>query len=146
MPTYFTHAEAERLMTLVRTLIEQLQNLYHDQIAAEGEVNNISRNIMLSGGMIPPRQRLADLKLQHERLIEQAEALLDQIRGFGCEVKDLERGLVDFPTLYKGQMVYLCWMLGEERIAYWHTPQDGFRGRRPIDDDFLANHRGELQQ
>jgi hypothetical protein len=145
MPTYFTHAEAERLVTLVRTLIEQLKNLNHDRIAAEGEVNHISRNIALNGGMISPRQRLADLKLQHERLIEQAEALLDQIRGFGCEVKDLERGLVDFPTLYKGQMVYLCWMLGEERITYWHTPQEGFRGRRPIDDDFLANHRGELQ-
>jgi hypothetical protein len=145
MPTYFTHAEAERLVTLVRTLIEQLKNLNHDRIAAEGEVNHISRNIALNGGMISPRQRLADLKLQHERLIEQAEALLDQIRGFGCEVKDLERGLVDFPTLYKGQMVYLCWMLGEERITYRHTPQEGFRGRRPIDDDFLANHRGELQ-
>lgn len=144
MPTYFTHAEAERLVTLVRALIGQLRNLHHDQIAAEGELDQIRRNIVLNGGMIPPRQRLAELKLEDERLVEQMKAVLDQIRAFGCEVKDLEKGLVDFPALYKGEMVYLCWKPGEEGIAYWHTPEDGFRGRRLIDEEFLAHHRGGL--
>jgi len=142
MPTYFTHAEAERLVTLVSTLLEQIRSLHHDQIAAEGELDQICRNIVLNGGMIPPRQRLADLKLEHHRLIEKTKAVLDQIRAFGCEVKDLEKGLVDFPTLYKGEMVYLCWKLGEEGIVYWHTPEDGFRGRRLIDEEFLTHHRG----
>jgi hypothetical protein len=146
MANYFTHAEAERLVKRVRTLIEQLQKLHNDWIATEGEMDHICRNIVLNGGMIPPRQRLADLKLQHGRLIEQTKAVLEQIQAFGCEVKDLEKGLVDFPTFYRGEMVYLCWRLGEERIAYWHTPQDGFRGRRLIDDEFLAHHRGELTQ
>jgi hypothetical protein len=144
MPNYFTHAEAERLVKLVRTLMEQLRDLNQDRMAAENESEHILRNIVLSGGMIPPRQRLAELKLQQERLTEKAQAVLEQIHSLGCEVKDLEKGLVDFPALYKGQMVYLCWMLGEEGIAYWHTPQDGFRGRRLIDEDFLAHHRGEL--
>jgi hypothetical protein len=144
MPDYFTHAEAERLVARVRTLIEQLRNLDYDRIAASEETDRICRNVALNGGMISPRQRLADLKLQHERLIEQAQSVLDQIQTIGCEVKDLEKGLVDFPTLYRGQMVYLCWKLGEEGILYWHTPEDGFRGRRRIDDEFLAHHRGGL--
>jgi hypothetical protein len=144
MPNYFTHAEAERLVTHVSALIGQIRNLQHNRIAAEGESDRICRNVMLNGGMIPPRQRLAELKLQQEQLVEQMQAALDQINAIGCEVKDLEKGLVDFPTLYRGQMVYLCWMLGEEAITYWHTPQDGFGGRRLIDEEFLAHHRGEL--
>jgi hypothetical protein len=55
-------------------------------------------------------------------------------------VKDLDTGLLDFPTLYQGREVYLCWRLGESQINYWHGVDEGFAGRKAIDDDFLANH------
>ena len=58
-------------------------------------------------------------------------------------VKDLDVGLIDFPTLYRGEEVYLCWKLGETGIQYWHGIDEGFRGRKKIDRDFLDNHKGE---
>jgi hypothetical protein len=51
--------------------------------------------------------------------------------------------LIDFPALYQGREVLLCWKLGEDRIAFWHGVDEGFRGRKPIDDEFRENHRGD---
>jgi hypothetical protein len=68
---------------------------------------------------------------------------MDSIQEIGCLVKDLDIGLLDFPTLYRGREVYLCWRLGEQRIEHWHGVDEGFRGRKPVDDDFRENHRGE---
>jgi hypothetical protein len=58
-------------------------------------------------------------------------------------VKDLELGLLDFPTLYRGKEVCLCWRLGEPEIAFWHEVDEGYKGRKPIDQAFLENHRGD---
>jgi hypothetical protein len=48
-------------------------------------------------------------------------------------LRDLDQGLVDFPTLREGAEVYLCWQEGEDEIAFWHEPEAGFAGRRPLD-------------
>jgi hypothetical protein len=50
----------------------------------------------------------------------------------GVQVKDLEQGLLDFPSVMDGQTVLLCWKLGEKEIGFWHTPEDGFAGRKPL--------------
>ena len=58
--------------------------------------------------------------------------LVDEIGTHGAEVKDLDTGLIDFPALRHGETVLLCWQLGEDEIAWWHTVEDGFAGRRPL--------------
>jgi hypothetical protein len=58
-------------------------------------------------------------------------------------VKDLDIGLIDFPTLFHGVEVYLCWKLDEPAIEFWHGVDEGFRGRKAIDRDFRDNHRGD---
>ena len=62
---------------------------------------------------------------------------LERIRALGGDVKDLDLGLVDFPGRREGQEILLCWRLGEKRIQFWHTPDEGFAGRRPIDADMM---------
>lgn len=74
-----------------------------------------------------------------DALLRQAMAALDAL---GAQVKDLDLGLVDFPTLYRGREVLLCWKLGEPDIAWWHGTEEGYAGRKRIDEEFLANHRG----
>jgi hypothetical protein len=64
----------------------------------------------------------------------------------GVLVKDLDTGLVDFPTLFRGVEVYLCWKLGENGIEFWHGVEEGFRGRKSIDQDFLDHHEGDRSQ
>ncbi|MBL8207360.1 MAG: DUF2203 domain-containing protein [Blastocatellia bacterium] len=57
---------------------------------------------------------------------------LQRIHSLGVEIKDMERGLCDFPALHEGRVVYLCWLLGEDRIEWWHDLEAGFAGRQPL--------------
>lgn len=57
---------------------------------------------------------------------------MQSIADLGVEIKDLERGLCDFPALHEGRVVYLCWVLGEDRIEWWHDLETGFAGRQPL--------------
>ena len=68
------------------------------------------------------------------------------MQAIGCVVKDLDIGLIDFPTEFRGEEVYLCWKLGEPRIEFWHGVEEGFRGRKAIDQDFRDHHRGDPAQ
>jgi hypothetical protein len=65
---------------------------------------------------------------------------LQELRRHGCVLKDLQSGIVDFPARLQGREVCLCWMLGEDSIAYWHETDSGFKGRQPIEagHDFEA--------
>ena len=58
--------------------------------------------------------------------------LLQEIYSSGIIVRDTEQGLVDFPTLRGGREVYLCWLLGEDHIQFWHEVHTGFAGRQPF--------------
>lgn len=57
---------------------------------------------------------------------------LETISALGVEIKDLERGLCDFPALREGRIIYLCWLLGEDQIEWWHDQEAGFAGRQPL--------------
>jgi hypothetical protein len=104
---------------------------------------------------IESRLERANVRMSHEELLESDdgtpevrrskalfrgyyEALSDEIeriRALGGEVKDVELGLVDFPSRRLGEEILLCWRLGEKQIGYWHSVEGGYAGRRPIDDD-----------
>ena len=58
---------------------------------------------------------------------------LGELQAMEIVLRDLDRGLVDFPALRGGDEIYLCWEEGEDEIAYWHDPDAGFAGRQPID-------------
>jgi hypothetical protein len=68
-----------------------------------------------------------------EGFLELREAML-WLRMREIVLRDLDRGLVDFPALREGAEIYLCWQEGEEEIGFWHEPDAGFTGRRPLDD------------
>jgi hypothetical protein len=79
----------------------------------------------------PPAVRQA--KAVFRGLDEALNDELERIRSLGGEVKDLELGLVDFPSTREGEDILLCWKLGEKSIGYWHAVDGGFASRRPID-------------
>jgi hypothetical protein len=65
-------------------------------------------------------------------LSDQIDGFVHELSEIGCEMKDLEVGLVDFPAEMEGRKVYLCWKLGEDRVDHWHELTEGFRGRKPL--------------
>ena len=68
-----------------------------------------------------------------EGFLELRESM-SELRDHEIVLRDLDRGLVDFPALRNGEEIYLCWLEGEEEIGFWHEPGAGFAGRRPLDD------------
>ena len=77
-------------------------------------------------------KRLYALMDDADHLIEVIQATVDELESLGCELKDVQQGLVDFRSVRNGEEVYLCWRQGEERISHWHTLESGFAGRQPI--------------
>ena len=74
----------------------------------------------------------AEVSQRLEEDTREMVACAREIRGLGAIVKDLERGLVDFPSLRAGEEVLLCWRVGEDEIHFWHPVGEGFSGRRPL--------------
>ena len=143
MARRFYLSEAESLLPQVRAWIEEAVGLKAVCQEAEQKIEALSQKVMLYGGIIVDRERAQAVRQQRAESLEQLKAVVERIQETGCLVKDLDQGLVDFPTLFQGEEVYLCWKLDEPGIQFWHRVEDGFAGRKPIDDDFRENHRGD---
>ena len=143
MPRYFNLLEAERLLPEVERLLRGLIQFKRDYEQGDEELSQIKQRIALTGGMAAPGERVMQIRARKDAAARALKATMERIEEIGVQVKDVDIGLIDFPTLYRGEEVLLCWKLGEQGIAFWHRLEDGFRGRKPIDSDFLSNHRGE---
>jgi hypothetical protein len=136
----FTLLEAERLLPQVERIVRTLIQLKGEYETADAELSRITQRITLTGGMSVPRDGVQQIRTRKDTSASNIKAAVEKLQEIGCQLKDIEAGLVDFPTLYRGKEVYLCWKLGESSIGFWHHVEDGFRGRHVIDSEFLANH------
>lgn len=127
----FTVQEANELIPFLNEELSHLHRLL-EQLRQLGELAGVpdEQEIALSGGMPVYPKRF-------EMLLEVRDGV-GTIGDKGCVIKDLEQGLVDFPTLWEGREVFLCWRLGENEVTFWHELDDGFAGRQEIS----ANHGG----
>ena len=146
MPKRFTLAEAQSLIPEVDPLLRQAISLKSDYQEAERAVQQFAQRVAMMGGVSMDRGQVIDAKNRRKSVAQNLRSVIEQVQEFGCLVKDLDMGLIDFPTLFRGEEVYLCWKLGESRIAFWHGVDEGFRGRKAIDQDFLDHHRGDRAQ
>ena len=83
-------------------------------------------------GEAPSSNDLRLIRLRMQGLIDQMAAGVARIDALGLTLRDIERGLVDFPALVSGRQVWLCWKRGETAIDWWHDLETGFDGRRPL--------------
>jgi hypothetical protein len=146
MPKRFTHAEAQRLLPEVGKLLRDALDAKNEYQEAEKVIQGLSERVMMMGGVIIDREQALNSRSRRDAAAAMLKGAVEAVQETGCLVKDLDIGLVDFPTLFKGVEVYLCWKLGEPAIEFWHGVDEGFRGRKPIDKDFLKNHRGDRAQ
>jgi len=142
MPKRFTLAQAQSLIPRVDRLLREAMALKSGFVEAEREFQSFNERITLMGGMSVDRDRFLQAKNRCESEGARLRNAVEQFQDIGCLVKDLDTGLVDFPTLFRGQEVYLCWKLGEPSIEFWHGVDEGFRGRKAIDRDFRDHLEG----
>lgn len=143
MARRFTHEQAERLLPHVTVYLREaieMKSAYED---AEREIQAFQQHVMMMGGVSVDRNRVVDSQNRRDEAAQRLRTAIEAVQGAGALIKDLDVGLIDFPTLYRGVEVYLCWKLGEKAIAFWHGTEEGFRGRKAIDRDFLENHNGD---
>lgn len=134
MPKYFTRDEAEALLPRVESLLGEIQTLRKQLVELEERLADHRAKLMGNG-----HQRGDEMqRMQADVMSTNAEITrrVRNITALGVLVKDLDMGLIDFPTLRDEREVYLCWRLGEgNRIAWWHEINTGFAGRQPLQEN-----------
>ncbi len=119
----FTISEAKELLPSVRGKVEEMA-------LAAAEMNDPANRLRLS--------QLTEANTSTAAiapLLAPAEAvatLMAELNGLGIVIRDPGSGLIDFPSDRDGDVIYLCWRLGEDSISHWHTVDSGFAGRQPL--------------
>jgi hypothetical protein len=124
----FTLAEANRAITLVQRIVSDIVREY----AGLRDLHASCRRYETEGDTAAAEE----VRGQYAAVTDRLSALREELEEIGCELKDYASGLVDFPASRNGRDVLLCWMLGEEKIAYWHEAETGAGKRHPIDSEW----------
>jgi hypothetical protein len=136
---YFDRQEAEELLPTLTPWLEEARDEKLKVEAFKSEMAQVASRIMVLGGTFPPLADLLKKKSEHDKAAEHLVEIINRIQVTGVLVKDLDIGLVDFPSLLDGQEIYLCWKLGEEHITFWHGIDEGFAGRKPLDEPDIGH-------
>src|ERR1700726_807096 len=129
----FSLEEAQSLLPVLESLLRTAITGKKIIEEVEAEQQALSHRIFLNGGTFLDVVPLARRKADRIRAEQRAKDALGEIDSIGVQVKDIDIGLLDFPCEVEGQIVLLCWKLGEKSITHWHGTQEGFAGRKPID-------------
>jgi hypothetical protein len=137
----FTLDEAQALLPVLESLLRTAINAKKVMEQVESEQQAVARRIFLNGGTYLDVVPLARRKAERMKAEQRAKDALAEIDSIGVQVKDLDIGLLDFPCQVEGRIVLLCWKLGEKSITHWHGTEEGFAGRKPIDERITRGKR-----
>jgi hypothetical protein len=122
----FTLAEAQSLLPRLRNVLAEIGQEWERIGKLNPEIQKARDSAPLDG--------YSKFGVDYVESVSRLMSLIQQIKDLGVLLKDVEKGLCDFPYIKDGRTVYLCWQLGEESIQYWHDVETGFAGREPLDD------------
>jgi hypothetical protein len=129
----FTLEEAQQLLdSELRALAERMVEERARSRDLEARWRKLVIAIGSNGGNME-RPEVRDLQAAVQASHAELEEIVGKFTAEGVQVKDMDRGLIDFPARVGDQDALLCWHVGEERIAFWHSPEDGFAGRKPLE-------------
>ena len=121
---HFTLVEAQQLLPQVEPMVRKLRDA-GDRLS-DAEAHELLSDAAPGNGGGEPGRAVG------EAFVE-LRSLLAELKERGIVVRDVNRGLIDFPSIREDREIYLCWELGEAEIAYWHELETGYGGRRPLD-------------
>jgi hypothetical protein len=122
----FTLGEARNLLTPLRKFMQDASTEWRRMRELNPEIQKVRDKV--------PMDAFSPHGVEYIQSVTHLMVLLQQVKDLGVVVKDVEKGLCDFPYRRGGRVVYLCWHLGEDSIQYWHEVEAGFAGREPLDE------------
>ena len=122
----FTLAEAQSLVPRLRSILEGVSQEWGRIQELHPEIQKARDNAPFDG--------YSKFGVTYVESVSHLMLLIQQIKEMGVLIKDVDKGLCDFPYMRQGRVVYLCWQRGEESIEYWHDIETGFAGREPLDE------------
>lgn len=130
----FTLEEAQAMLPVLESLLRSAIANKKVVEAYESEMQELAHRVFLNGGTHLNVVALATRKGERVRAEQRLHDAVAEIDATGVQVKDLGIGLLDFPCEFEGRIILLCWKLGEKAITHWHGVEEGFAGRKPIDE------------
>jgi len=135
----FTLDEAQSLLPVLESLLRTAMDAKKTIEDVEAEQQQLTNRIFLHGGLKVDVVKVARRKSEAEQATQRAKDAIAEIHATGVQVKDLDIGLLDFPCRLGDTTVLLCWKMGEKRILHYHTTDEGFAGRKPLDQRLLGD-------
>lgn len=132
----FTFDEAQSLLPVMESLLKRAMESKQAAEEVEAVLSALAQRIYINGGMHVDVSKVAKLRAEVETHMLRARESVAEIDSIGVQVKDLDKGLLDFPFRLDDEVVLLCWRMGESTIEHWHTMEAGFTGRQPLDERF----------
>jgi hypothetical protein len=130
----FSLDEAQTLLPILESLLRTAIDGKKLIESVDTELQELAHRVFLSGGLLVNVVHMARRKAEREKTIQRVKDAIAEIDATGVQVKDLDIGLLDFPCRVDGEIILLCWKLGETGITHWHGVSEGFAGRKPIDE------------
>jgi len=123
-PRLFTLEQANQLLQTLRPLVDQLIATRDQIVTIRPELDSGVQKALGNGAS----KATGDLL----KLFRKIERLINQVHSYGVLLKDVDQGLLDFPSELEGRVVFLCWKHGEPSVSHWHDLDAGFGGRKPL--------------
>ena len=122
----FTLEEASQLLPQLRTILIEAGQEWRRMRELNPEIQKVRDKVPFDG--------FSPMGVPYIEAVSHLMYLLQQVKDMGVHIKDVDKGLCDFPYMRNGRVVYLCWHLGEDSITTWHDIEAGFAGREPLDE------------
>ena len=142
-PKIFTLEEAQMLLPVLKSLLERAMEGKQEIEQIDKEFQDLKHRVFLSGGLLLDVGKVARRRAEREKAMHAIKDAIAEIDAIGVQVKDLDIGLLDFPCQIENDIVLLCWKYGEEKIEFWHGMEEGFAGRKPIDERIARGKKKE---
>jgi hypothetical protein len=139
----FTLEQAHKLLPILKSLLKRSMDGKQIIDEAEKEFQDLRHRILLSGGLSVDVAAVARRRAERDKAFQETKDAIAEINAIGVQVKDLDIGLLDFPCALNDEVVLLCWKYGEEKIEFWHSQEEGFKGRKPLDQRILRGKKRE---
>lgn len=144
-PKQFTIEQANAMLPLVRAITDDLVTLAREVTERRQRLSLLTAGRQLES-KDPYASELAAVEEDLQRDMVRMQGYVRELEALGVEPKGALEGLIDFPAVFEGRPVYLCWKLGEPEVLFWHERDAGFVGRQPLTAGAASDGDSEHQQ